>query len=1061
MMQTVTSSKSSHGFLTAAALVVGLGMTAAAQRASVNGSSGASKLTTVLAELSSSVAQDQGQIAATAARVRALSVDTLPISVQDAMRARRLRINADNEVQLYILLDTVTEDTVAQLAAAGVTVEVKDAARNRVQARVPVSRLQSVAQLAIVNSIRLPTYARPRVGQATSEGDAILHADAVRTDLKLDGTGVRVGVVSDGLKGIFDSNCATCAGVSNGPMSTLDLPTLTNGLRNASGLLTGALGGIVGRSFRANGDLEGLPPATPACGFAGAGAEGTALLEIVHDLAPGARLSFANADTDVEFTQAVNFLAASNDVVLDDIGFFGEPYDGTSAVSRNTAAALNNPAYPIRAYFTAVGNEADRHYYGTYEDSGVDGATIPGITKAGRLHLFRRTADTTDVLGLGSQPYNVIQLPQNGEVAIFLTWDDPFGASGNDYDLYLVQQSTGRVVASSTDVQSGRQDPSETIDYVNRGSQDLFRIVVQNVQGAAQPRRLNIFSVQPECAVAGPTALAPPRHERHNYNTASRSLSAQADAGGTPVSVIAVGAVCSASAAAAGRSPAGEPNESCLDTSNATVEYFSSRGPTLDGRIKPDITAVDGVSITGAGGFGTTFFGTSAAAPHMGAIAALVLQSAPCLLSRTASTTAAPSARATLRNLMLSSAFGLGNPSPDNTFGAGRADAAAAVRPTLPGRTGATDLSFDGSSALGASLTATQLGFSDPNQCSLTTMNWTGACGTGPGATMPCPFGTSAVNVSASNNGVTFSGAADLNITVTDFVVGGAPDNTTVAPGRSAVYTVTVSPQNGPFRSEITLSCVNLPPSTACSFDPPTLTPGATAARSTLTLTTGASSAASLTDRHERAGSGDWRLQRMSPMILMWPAVLFLAVWIGRSGHRRRVAFAVGVSLAVALVVGRLAMAGLGGIAPALSASSMASGIAIFPASLDFGTQTVSTTTAQKLVSITNIGADTLNLRSISTVGDFNESTTCVATLAAGVTCQVAVKFTPTGVGTRTGMLSIVDDAAGSPHTVGLTGAGQAAPATGGATPAGSYSVTINGVAGSLTHSTSVTLTVQ
>ena len=65
------------------------------------------------------------------------------------------------------------------------------------------------------------------------------------------------------------------------------------------------------------------------------------------------------------------------------------------------------------------------------------------------------------MLGLGAQPYNVISLPQNGEVAIFLTWDDPFGASGNNYDLYLVQQSTGRVVASSTDVQSGRQDPSE------------------------------------------------------------------------------------------------------------------------------------------------------------------------------------------------------------------------------------------------------------------------------------------------------------------------------------------------------------------------------------------------------------------------------------------------------------------------------------------------------------------------------------------------------------------------------------------------------------------------
>ena len=200
------------------------------------------------------------------------------------------------------------------------------------------------------------------------------------------------------------------------------------------------------------------------------------------------------------------------------------------------------------------------------------------------------------------------------------------------------------MVASSVDVQNGTQDPSETIDHVNRGAADRFLIVVQNVRGAAQPRNLNIFSLQPECAAAGPVVLAPPRHERPNYNTASRSVSAQGDAGGSPVSVIAVGAICSASAAAAG---AFATDESCLDTSNATPEFFSSRGPTLDGRLKPDVAAIDGVAISGAGSFPAPFFGTSAAAPHLGGIAALVLQGAPCLLDRSASTVAAATARAT------------------------------------------------------------------------------------------------------------------------------------------------------------------------------------------------------------------------------------------------------------------------------------------------------------------------------------------------------------------------------------------------------------------------------
>ena len=90
----------------------------------------------------------------------------------------------------------------------------------------------------------------------------------------------------------------------------------------------------------------------------------------------------------------MNFLAASNDVVLDDIGFYGEAYDGTSAVSLNTAAALNNPAWPIRAYFTSAGNGADEHYYGGYVDSGVDGTSISGIANPGHLHLFQQTAET-------------------------------------------------------------------------------------------------------------------------------------------------------------------------------------------------------------------------------------------------------------------------------------------------------------------------------------------------------------------------------------------------------------------------------------------------------------------------------------------------------------------------------------------------------------------------------------------------------------------------------------------------------------------------------------------
>jgi hypothetical protein len=707
----------------------------------------AAKLTTALAALADAVPQDSARENGT----RALSTprlfrdpSALPESVRDAIHTRRLRINDADEVQVYIL-GAVDDNNVAALVTSGATIEIRDAGRRRVQARVPASRLRAIAGLPFVDFIRLPTYARRHTGLFSTEGDKILRADLARQQWSLDGTGVRVGVISDGIKGVFAAGCTTCGGAASGPIATGDLPDAV-GVRDASGVLRSSSGGISGRSFQANGDLEGLPPAAAQCAFDGAGAEGTAILEIVHDLAPAAQLSFVNPDTDLAFNQAVDFLAASNDIVLDDLGFFAESYDGTSAVSSNTARALNNPAFPIRGYFTSVGNSADEHYYGAYADSHVDGRTVAGIVRPGNLHLFQQTADTTDVLGLGPQPYNVIALPRGGEVVIFLGWDDPAGGSGNNYDLYLVNQTTGRQVAASTDVQRGAQDPIEFIDYVNTGATALFRIVVQNANNAAQPKHLNLYSFQPECAADGPRTLAPPGHEHHNFNTAAYSVTAQSDAGGAPVSVVSVGAICSASAASTGFFTSA-PNASCLDAAHSTVEFFSSRGPTVDGRQKPDVSAIDGVSVSGAGGFVTTFFGTSAAVPHVGAIAALALQAAPCLLDGGRGALDPVAARLALRRTIVDTAVALNDSgAPDNVSGSGRVDAIAAIQGTLPVFTGATTLVVDANSESGAILTAAQIGFADAASCGQTRLAWTGGCGTSPGDALTCPRGTSTVS---------------------------------------------------------------------------------------------------------------------------------------------------------------------------------------------------------------------------------------------------------------------------------------------------------------------------
>src|SRR4029077_10130317 len=146
-----------------ASLFMALAVTVTAQRIPVTDSPANAKLTTVLADL----VQQGGSLTT-------LATDTLAVSVRDAIQSPRLRFVTNNEVQVYILLSAVDDNAIQQLTDQGVTIEIRDAARRRVQAHLPVARLHAVAQLAVVDAIRLPTYARRRAGNVTTEGDRIL-----------------------------------------------------------------------------------------------------------------------------------------------------------------------------------------------------------------------------------------------------------------------------------------------------------------------------------------------------------------------------------------------------------------------------------------------------------------------------------------------------------------------------------------------------------------------------------------------------------------------------------------------------------------------------------------------------------------------------------------------------------------------------------------------------------------------------------------------------------------------------------------------------------------------
>ena len=445
-----------------------------------------------------------------------------------------------------------------------------------------------VLSLGIVAALASVGHA---AGSVISQGDRIHRADVARSVFGVSGVGKRIGVISGGITGLDQAK------------TTGDLPP-------------GACGPQVG----------GVTTIDPAlCRGIGIGvdgegdAEGTALMEIVHDLAPGTELLFCTPRTSLDMVACITFLAGVADVIVDDLLFFTAPSFEDGVVATAAADAVGAG----RVYISAAGNDAQRHYQGLFVDSN-DGQGS---------HLIKT----------GNAAFNV----KGDPLRVVLQWTNPFGQAADDYDLCLASETPAACAMFNTQ-QSGGDDPIEIAVFNCSAG---CPVQVRRVSGNVQMFELFVFGT-----------LAPAD------NLAGDSVTGHAAASG----VLAVAAI------------------SAKDPGNDTVERFSSRGPSTiefpaeNVRPKPDVAAVDGVSVTGAGGFPKTFFGTSAAAPHVAAIAALMLEANPALTP------------ANVQDIVHHGAVPLGVPIPNSRSGWGRADAVNAVLGAL----GIMPLSIEAASAL-------------------------------------------------------------------------------------------------------------------------------------------------------------------------------------------------------------------------------------------------------------------------------------------------------------------------------------------------------------------------
>ncbi|MEX1252978.1 MAG: flexitail domain-containing putative surface protein [Dehalococcoidia bacterium] len=572
-----------------------------------------------LASLAEAAGQAQG------AEITASRTGSLPKPLRDMMAANRLRLDEQGRVQVFIHSEAV-QAVATELERLGATVQRVADEQGLVQAWLPIDQLTTIERLPGVTFVGLPDYGVPRTGSVTTQGDTLLNVAAARSTFGFDGSGVRVGVVSDGVAGLAASQ------------SSNDLPAVNTATCDVG---------------------SGSPTASAA------GAEGTAMLEIVHDLAPGAELWFGYAGltidgTILDFMAAVNCLADNVDVVVDDIGWYNAgPYDGTSFVSVNATRTMEK-SNRARSYLTAVGNDALSHYQGNFVDAG---GAFPGLSG---FHLFQRVSGTTsDAFNAGPAPANPVAMATGATACVFLQWNDPFTGSANDYDLYffdddrLAAGDPNALVDFSTGPQTGSQPPVEGFCYVNPGPAGFFDIIIDRFSG--QTRNLDMFVL---CSLCMPLPSGTFGQPELNYNTACSSVSNNSDA---KPPVISVGAL-----------------DGTVPPANA-IEPYSSCGPTEDGRIKPEGAGVDGVDVTGNGGFPDQFFGTSAAAPHAAAIAALLVDCQPNL---------SPTG---IRSILMSTATDLGPSGTDNRFGAGRFHALNALSATtcLVAKDGGADTDGD------------------------------------------------------------------------------------------------------------------------------------------------------------------------------------------------------------------------------------------------------------------------------------------------------------------------------------------------------------------------------
>jgi subtilisin family serine protease/ribosomal protein L32 len=441
------------------------------------------------------------------------------------MAQKRGMLNSNNEVRMTLELDT-TDTAALQASLEEHGIKVTAESGNQIDIAIPVEVLQAslasdspgqvfmnISGLEHIVRIRLPISAVEDVGNVETEGAGVIGADAWNA-AGITGKGVKIGVLDVGFDKYKD-------------LLGTDLPA-----------------NVVAQSFITGVEIDQT------------GSEhGSAVSEIIHDLAPDAELYFASYETPVEKQAAVDWLMSFDVDIL-------TSSTGTNIGRRDGKGPLASMVDEVFAqgvlWVNSSGNTGTSHYRGVFTDSDGDG-----------YHEF---ASGDEFMGFAP----------SGAAALSLNWND-WDNPTQDFDMYILDEN-GNEIASSRDAQNSPDSWAAEYVYYEFADEGPYYMAILAVN-ANQQVTFDFFL----------------RDGQIEYITPEYSVNTPGDSN----SALTVGAVY---------------------WQTGDLEDYSSRGPTEDGRIKPEIVAPSGVS---SAAYGDTWDGTSASCPHVTGAAALVMQAFP------------------------------------------------------------------------------------------------------------------------------------------------------------------------------------------------------------------------------------------------------------------------------------------------------------------------------------------------------------------------------------------------------------------------------------------------